>query len=359
MRKQRISPRPRLSAVLYSVLALFLGSLIISYPFAQLLVNIEKLPFSTVFPYLFMSVFVAALSVCAAFWRYLHIQKRALKSIQKTIMEMGEKKQVKSLSATGMPAVRSVRQAVNQLSGRLASQESTQAVLLAGVSHDLRTPLTRIRLAMEMMEGKDEFLTESIYQDIEECSAIIDQFIDYQRAGQDMPKSRCELNELLAAVIKSETVIKPETAGTPEQGSHAGIEENLSAQPIFVMANSLSIKRVIANMFTNARRYGKGWIQISSGTTEKFGWFQVEDNGVGMTKEEAAILFRPFVQGERIRNAHNDANNDGNTSGGAGLGLAIIRRIIDSHAGYIEVNKSIKGGLSIRAYLPLDTQSGQ
>ncbi|MDX7986130.1 EnvZ [Xenorhabdus sp. 12] len=371
MRKQRISSCPLLSSVLYAVLTLFLvlalslmmtgllGSLLTDYPLADLLVNVEKRSFSTEFPYLFIGVFtgacVVALSVCAAFWRYLHIQKRALKTIQKAILHIGEKKGAKPLPAAGAPAVRSVMQAVNQLSDRLASQDSDRAVLLGGVSHDLRTPLTRIRLAMEMMEGKDEFLTESIYQDIEECNAIIDQFIDYQRAGQEMPKSRCELNELLAAAIKSETVIKPETTVSPAQGNHVGIEKNLSAHPIFVMADPLSIKRVIANMFTNAQRYGNGWVRISSGTTEKFGWFQVEDNGAGMTKEEAAILFQPFMQGGRIRNA----NNDGNTSSGAGLGLAIIRRIIDCHAGYIEVNKSEKEGLSIRAYLPLDTKSGQ
>ncbi|WP_319925424.1 ATP-binding protein [Xenorhabdus littoralis] len=283
--------------LLYLTLVIMLGSLLVSYLVARLLMRMETLSFNVLLPYIFIGVFTAAWSVFTAFWWYLHIQKRSLEA-----------------------------------------QESERAVLIAGVSHDLRTPLTRIRLAMEMMGEKEDFLAESIHRDIEECNAIIDQFIDYQRAGQDVPMVCCELNGLLEAVIEK------------EQRCTANVENHLSTQSIFILANSLSIQRVLANMFTNALRYGNGWIRISSGSTEKFGWFQVEDNGTGMTKEEAAILFQPFMQREQARNTHNNIHHNHR---GVGLGLAIISRIIDIHGGYIEVGESEKRGLSIRAYIPL------
>ncbi|WP_323857525.1 ATP-binding protein [Xenorhabdus doucetiae] len=331
VKKCWLSLRTLFSHVLY----LMLGSLLFSALVTLLLVVLEKLPFNAVFPYLFISVFVMALSVSAVFWRYSASQRHSLQAMQKAVTDMGKGRRVSPLPEMGSPAIRSVVRALNQLSLELKSQESDRAVLMAGVSHDLRTPLTRIRLAMEMMEGKEDFLTESIHQDIEECNAMIDQFIDYQRAGQDMPMTCCELNGLLGEVIEAEQ----------RCAADVDIENRLSTDSIFISAHPFSIKRVLVNMFTNARRYGNGWIRISSGATEHFGWFQVEDNGSGMTQEEAAVLFQPFTQGVRA-----GLNN------GVGLGLAIMRRIIDTHAGDIQVASSEKQGLSIRVSIPLSAK---
>ncbi|MDC9597556.1 ATP-binding protein [Xenorhabdus anantnagensis] len=339
--------RPWFSYVLY----LMLGSLLFSSLITLLLVTFEKLSFSAIFPYLFISVFVVGLSLFAVFRRYFAIPKCTLKAMQKAVIDMEKGRKVSPLPEKGTPAIRSVIRALNQLSVALKSQESDRAVLMAGVSHDLRTPLTRIRLAMEMMEGKDDFLTDSIHRDIEECNIMIDQFIDYQRTGQDMPFTCCELNELLEDVIGAEQ----RCMSNVDNMTDRDIENRLSQDPIFILAHPLSIKRVLVNMFTNARRYGNGWIRISSGSTEKFGWFQVEDNGAGITKEEATILFQPFKQGVRASGicSSGDVSSGGVSNGGAGLGLAIIHRIICIHGGSIQVGSSEKEGLSIRVYIPL------
>ncbi|OKP03610.1 ATP-binding protein [Xenorhabdus eapokensis] len=333
VKKFWLSPRTLFFRVLYSVL----GSLLFSSLVTLLLVVLEELPFNAIFPYLFISVLVVALSVLMMFWRYSAIQKHSLKVMQKVVIDIGKGRRGSLMPEMGTPATRSVIRALNRLSMELQSQESDQAVLMAGVSHDLRTPLTRIRLAMEMMAEKDDFLTESIHQDIEECNVMIDQFIDYQRAGQDMPMTCCELNGVLEEVITAEQRCTGDT----------DIENCLTTSSIFILAHPFSIKRVLINLFTNARRYGNGWIRISSGSTEKFGWFQVEDNGTGMTKEEATILFQPFTQGTVTQGNRNEINN------GVGLGLAIIRRIIETHGGNIQVGSSEKGGLSIRVSIPL------
>ncbi|PHM35675.1 ATP-binding protein [Xenorhabdus innexi] len=357
MKKLRLSLHSIFSRALPWVLAMLLSSLMISYLPATMLARLEDISFTTVFPYILISTLLSVLLVATIGWFYFQAQRRPLAAVQQAIIKTGKGKIIAPLPESGTSGTRSVIRAFNQMSVALKSLEDDRAIFMAGISHDLRTPLTRIRLAMEMIDEKNDFLCESVNHDIEECNAIISQFIDYQRAGQDTAKIRCELNQLIEEVIRAEKAVMPEKKNPGK--NHAAeshsfknhslkkIADNLSMQPVFIMADALSVKRVVANMLTNAQRYGNGWIGISSGKTERFGWFQVEDNGVGITKEQAAVLFQPFRQGK----PHHI--NNGNNYNGVGLGLAIVRRIIDIHDGYLEVGRSERGGLSIRAYIPL------
>lgn len=201
---------------------------------------------------------------------------------------------------------------------------------MAGVSHDLRTPLTRIRLATEMMSEDDAYLSESINKDIEECNAIIEQFIDYLRTGQEMPTEPSDLNSVLGEVIAAES------------GYERVIETDLAEGEVLVDIHPLSIKRALTNMVVNAARYGNGWIKVSSGKELQRAWFQVEDDGPGIKPEDLKHLLQPFVRGDSAR-----------STSGTGLGLAIVQRIIDAHAGSLEIGTSKRGGLRIRAYIPL------
>jgi two-component system osmolarity sensor histidine kinase EnvZ len=112
----------------------------------------------------------------------------------------------------------------------------------------------------------------------------------------------------------------------------------------------LSIKRAVANMVVNAARYGNGWIKVSSGTELNRAWFQVEDDGPGIKPEQREHLFQPFVRGDSAR-----------STSGTGLGLAIVQRIVDNHNGLLELGTSERGGLCIRAWLPIPVvrQNGQ
>ncbi|MBC8946206.1 ATP-binding protein [Xenorhabdus indica] len=358
MKKFRLPGHGVFLCALYWILAMLLGSLMVSSLAAYLLLlvlekssSLEKISFISVLPYIFISVLTTVLSVSTAFWFYLRAQKQHLTTILQAIIKMGKGKVVTALPESGAPAIQSVIRAFNQMSVRVNSLEDERVIFMAGISHDLRTPLTRIRLAIEMVGGEDDFLYESINRDIEECNTIINQFINYQRSGLDAIIGRCELNQLIEDVIGAEKAVMAEKTNTENNSAEKSIEDNLSAAPVFIMANPLSVKRVLANMFTNAHRYGNGWIRISSGATEQFGWFQIEDNGTGITQEEATILFQPFRQGKQSY-----SNKLHHHNSGVGLGLAIIRRIIDKHDGYLDIGRSEKGGLSIRAYIPLATE---
>lgn len=140
-----------------------------------------------------------------------------------------------------------------------------------------------------MMSEQDGYLAESINKDIEECNAIIEQFIDYLRTGQEMPMEMADLNAVLGEVIAAES------------GYEREIETALYPGSIEVKMHPLSIKRAVANMVVNAARYGNGWIKVSSGTEPNRAWFQVEDDGPGIAPEQRKHLFQPFVRGDSAR----------------------------------------------------------
>ncbi len=127
-----------------------------------------------------------------------------------------------------------------------------RTLLMAGVSHDLRTPLTRIRLATEMMGEQDGYLAESINKDIEECNAIIEQFIDYLRTGQEMPMELADLNAVLGEVIAA------------ERGYEREIATALQAGEIEVRMHPLSIKARAGEYGGQRARYGNGWIKSAA-----------------------------------------------------------------------------------------------
>lgn len=234
----------------------------------------------------------------------------------------------------GASEVRSVTRAFNQMASGVKQLADDRTLLMAGVSHDLRTPLTRIRLATEMMSEQDGYLAESINKDIEECNAIIEQFIDYLRTGQEMQFERADLNSVLGEVVAAES------------GYEREIENDVMSAELMLEINPLAIKRALANMVVNAARYGNGWIKVSSGHELNRAWFQVEDDGPGIEPDQLKHLFQPFVRGDSAR-----------STSGTGLGLAIVQRIIDAHQGALEIGKSEKGGLLIRAWLPLPAAS--
>ncbi|EPJ3743229.1 two-component system sensor histidine kinase EnvZ [Proteus mirabilis] len=274
--------------------------------------------------------------VVAFFWLYNRFQNRPLHEVEYAARRIGKGVIPPPIPESGTAEMRSIIRAFNQMSSDIRSLDNDRTLVMAGVSHDLRTPLTRIRLATEMMSPEDSYLADSINKDIEDCDAIIGQFLDYMRTGKEMSLELCDMNSLLREVICAES------------NSGKVSEEHLSPYPINITANPIAVKRALANMIVNATRYGHGWISITSNQNEEYAWFQVEDDGPGIAKEDRQRLFQPFVQGEQAR-----------SSTGAGLGLSIIRRIMDAHGGFVELGDSSKGGLLIRANFPLKVQEDE
>ena len=219
-----------------------------------------------------------------------------------------------------------VNRVFNRMAADLERSRKDRELLLAGVSHDLRTPLTRIRLSAEFLA--DAELRDGIVRDIEDMDAIIDQFIGYIRDGRDEPMVPGDLNALVAEVVAHHDASR--------------LELGLGDIPELPFRR-LAMKRLLDNLLTNAFRYApEGMIEVRTRRARNGEVvLSVADRGPGIPPEEVPDLLEPFTRGDKAR-----------TTKGSGLGLAIVRRIIQMHGGRLEVLNRDGGGLKIRAWLP-------
>ncbi len=272
---------------------------------------------------------IGALSVAGGWW-FARQQNRPLKRLQKAAISVSLGDFPKPLPLKGSSEIVEVTNAFNRMSHSMQQLEQDRALLMAGISHDLRTPLTRIRLASEMMVEEDAYLKDGIVNDIEDMDAIINQFIAYIRQDQESVRELDQVNRLIQEVVQAEA------------NRDIEIETQLADCPEVPMQN-VAIKRIISNLVENAFRYGNGWVKISSHFDGKRVGFSVEDNGTGISDEEIPKLFEPFTQGDSARG-----------SVGSGLGLAIVKRIVDRHQGQVKLSNRAMGGLHAEVWLPLD-----
>lgn len=222
--------------------------------------------------------------------------------------------------------IRQVNASFNHMVSTLQQIEQDRQVMLAGISHDLRTPLTRVRLTAEMLP--DDFLREGLIYDVDDMDAILNQFISYMRDGSDEPVQPTQINDLLNEIMIQ---FKP---------------LDIRFEPVelpIIRARTLSLKRLIANLVTNANRYGTPPIELSARQQDQELLISVRDHGEGIAAHEIKTLMQPFVRGDSAR-----------TVQGSGLGLAIVKRIVDIHNGRMEVANHPDGGLLVQIFLPLN-----
>ncbi|WP_336949197.1 ATP-binding protein [Acinetobacter junii] len=223
--------------------------------------------------------------------------------------------------------IRQVNQAFNHMVYTLEQTERDRQIMLAGISHDLRTPLTRIRLTAEMLP--DEFFREGLIYDVDDMDAILYQFISYMRDGSDEELTDTNINTLLQELVIQ---FKP-----------LDIRFEMQDLPI-IPARSLSLKRLIANLINNAKRYGAEPIELSASHVDEHILITVADHGEGIPPDQVEELMQPFVRGNSAR-----------TVQGSGLGLAIVKRIVDIHQGKISIRNREQGGLEVVISLPIVT----
>ena len=213
--------------------------------------------------------------------------------------------------------------------GDLAELESDRAIILAGVSHDLRTPLSRLRLGVEM-SGASSDDVRAMVSDIEEMNRVIGQFVDYGRSEDDAPEP-VALAPLIEDVIEADRL--------------RGLTIELAIDPkAIVHVRAVPLRRALRNLIDNAERYA-GTSEPLTISTEKQpqAWkISVRDHGPGVPASELEHLTRPFVRLDAAR---------GNTQG-AGLGLAIVDRIARSHGGRFQLTNHPDGGLVASIILP-------
>jgi len=236
------------------------------------------------------------------------------------------------LPETGPVEVARAASAFNAMQRALKTNLETRSQALAGVSHDLRLPITRARLRLERVA--DPEIRRSIEGDLEEMERMIADTLDFLRAGSNAEHPiRVNLNALIEGVAEDMEAL----------GAKVEIHGQLAA-PLTVRPQSL--RRALANLMDNARRYGAGVIEVDVSETETAVAIRIDDRGPGIPAAERERVFEPYVRLDPSRARH---------TGGTGLGLAIGRAVARAHGGDVTLGDRIGGGLSAVLTLPRAT----
>jgi two-component system osmolarity sensor histidine kinase EnvZ len=297
--------------------------------------NLIRIPLSELqnedFAPLFRNSLLMSLLIIFGGWLFIRLQNRPLKALEKAAKAVGRGENPPRLTEKGSLEIRSVTRTFNQMAKGIEELEEDRTLLMAGISHDLRTPLTRIRLATEMMSPEDDYLAQGIISDTEECNEIISQFMDFLKPLDRQTFQAVDINEIAHDVASA------------EGGYELQIETQLAKSIEPALGSAIAIKRAVSNIIVNAIRYGNGWIQISTGMTadNALVWVCIEDNGPGIEPSQISKVFQPFTRGDTARGSE-----------GTGLGLAIVKRIVNQHHGSVVVTNRSGGGLKVQLSFP-------
>lgn len=282
-------------------------------------------------------------------WFLVRQLNRPLKRLQKVALDYITLGHASNLPTTeGSTEIRQVNLAFNRLFHNLSQTQKERNIMLAGISHDLRTPLTRMRLTAEMLP--DEFLKEGLVYDIEDMDAILEQFISFMKDGSDEAVRLTDLNAIINEIVV--------------QFAPLPFVVNVADKLPMIPLRPLSIKRMIVNLVNNANRYGQPPIRIdvalivSQPTTDaepvsegevptllaqqRYLAIRVSDEGEGVAEDQLERIMQPFERGETAR-----------TTQGSGLGLAIVNRIAHLHNGKVSVQNRPEGGLEVAVTMPI------
>lgn len=227
--------------------------------------------------------------------------------------------------------LREVNDTFNKMADSLAELDAERTLILAGVSHDIRTPLARLRLSVEMLPDEScNSLKTGMIQDIADMDNIIHQFLDFVKGVEGEPTQMTDINTLLQALH--------------DRQARAGRDLVIQLAPTYVVPiKPLAMQRLLDNLVGNAYAYGRGHVRVASQITADYIVISVFDNGPGIPESHVEKLLKPF---ERLDTARSNA-------GGSGLGLAIADRIAKLHHGKLELINRPEGGLEARLSIPI------
>ena len=262
-----------------------------------------------------------------------------LNQLSMNAREFGRGRMPKALPEdSGPEELREVNSSFNRMVKDITRMEKDREVLIAGVSHDLRTPITRLRLETELADLPKE-THEAMVSDLEQMEQIVNQFMDYARRD-NVPLAALDFSKIVSEAIHAARLdIDP------------GVRLRVSIAPdVWVMGHAIELSRVVQNLITNALRYGKSEdgvldlsITLTNSEDNKSAQLVVSDSGAGLDMRQADRLMRPFERGDAAR---------GGTTG-TGLGLAIVDRVVRRCSGTVQLSTTVPHGLTVTVKLPL------
>ena len=294
-----------------------------------LFINVDKdrLYSETAFVFLLWMIFASILLLFFSYF-FMNKQIRPLKRLSIIAETFGRGLDAPELKATGASEIKQTANAFNQMRTRIKRFLKQRTDMLAGVSHDLRTPLTRMKLQLSLL--KDEKAKKELELDINEMTAMLDSYVSFVRSEAPEPIENINFNKLIKDIIKNID---------SKKYNINFLEKNI----IKTSGRPLQLKRAIQNIIDNSLRYSDK-LNIEILLNNDGCILIIEDNGPGIPDKNHEDVFKPFFSLDPSRNK---------LKGESGLGLSITRDIIRSHGGEIKLSKSSYGGLKSIIQLPI------
>ena len=259
---------------------------------------------------------------------FLRIQVRSIADLAQTAENFGKGIYDDGFKPYGSSEVRKAGYAFLTMRERIVKQIVERTQMLAGISHDLRTPLTRMKLMLAMTKDTED--KKDILADVDEMEKMLNGYLSFVRGEGDEPVERVDLTALVKDICDKFVLKKTK------------IICNLPQESVEIVVKNQALRRAITNIVANADRYAKK-IEVTLKASEKFVNIIVDDNGPGIPSDKREEVFRAFYRLEKSRNKE---------TGGIGLGLAITKDIVTAHGGKISLEESPLGGLRVVIELP-------
>ena len=288
--------------------------------------RVERDPLTAVIAWAIAGLAIAILASFLIVWRL----NRPLNDLARAAGAVGRGGDPPPVPERGPAEIRELARAFNQMKDDLRAASRERATFLAGVSHDLRTPLARLRLDLEMLDGEiDPDTQHGMVSDVDDMAAIIDQFVDFARSEAAEPPAAVDVGELAVDCAR--------------RAARSGIEvkRELAEVPVMI-GRPLAMRRLLDNLITNAARHGGGDVTLRTANDPNGLVVAVLDRGPGIAAGEAERLRQPFTRGDAARGG----------ASGAGLGLAIVDRIARIHGAQLDLLPREGGGLEARVTFP-------
>ncbi len=260
---------------------------------------------------------------------FLRQQIKPIEKLAKAAESFGMGKKIENFKPSGASEVRKAADAYIKMQERIEKFIEQRTLMLAGVSHDLRTPLTRIKLQLEMLSKNRE--NEELLKDVDEMQYMLETYLDFSQTVSSEESSLVNINKLIEEVIE-----------TSKDENNFIIFKPLKKNEINHKCKYIALKRCIINIINNAKAYGdKIIIKLSESDNEIN--INIEDNGPGISEKDYQKALKPFQRLDSSRNQN---------IAGSGLGLSISQDIIKTLDGNLNLSKSEMGGLKVEINLP-------
>ena len=257
---------------------------------------------------------------------FLKNQTRPITNLAKVAEKFGKGEEVEEFKPSGAAEIRQAGYEFDKMRKRIVRHLTQRSEMLSGISHDLRTPLTRMKLQIAFIKDKD--IANKLTEDINEMEKMLNEYLQFTSSSYLEKNEQFNLSELINKII--------------EKYNNENISKKIS-EIIYINGRKNLIQRCINNLLDNAIKYGdKINVEVSANNKNLF--IKIEDNGPGIPEKEYDNVFKPFYKIDKGR---------ADSKSSVGLGLSIASDIIRSHGGNIKLEKSSMDGLGVKIFLPV------